>query len=237
MFSKSAFVFALALAFGIGNSQGQKVPADLQASDIEILRKAVRHQNEKMTFMLHKPRSFISQTSDKLRPSQRLAVQLLEMHNQDRTARHQYRGKTPPRLATVGLSLCSMVARSLVQTGGGCHLAYSSRRALLDLMPRQVHEKARLCWAPGRRLIWTVVVHSRRPPGEPSHWRKQSRSQRVRFSMRLIASACRTALCLTSFALACADTSSSSVIAFRAKNSALVLPAVFVTVSSSTVCC
>eukprot|EP00750_Incisomonas_marina_P011806 INCI16421.1.p1 GENE.INCI16421.1~~INCI16421.1.p1 ORF type:complete len:279 (+),score=47.30 INCI16421.1:243-1079(+) len=83
--------------FGETATLGQKVPADLQASDIEILRKAVRHQNEKMTFMLHKPRSFISQTSDKLRPSQRLAVQLLEMHNQDRTARHQYRGKTPPR--------------------------------------------------------------------------------------------------------------------------------------------
>ena len=77
---------------------GQKVPADLRASDIEIMRKAVHHQNQKMTFMLHKPRSFISQTSDKLRPSQRLAVQLMEMHNQDRSARQQYQGKTPPRL-------------------------------------------------------------------------------------------------------------------------------------------
>ena len=46
-----------------------------------------------MTFMLNKPRSFISQTSTKLRRGQRLAVQLLEPRNMDPKCR--YRGKAP----------------------------------------------------------------------------------------------------------------------------------------------
>ena len=84
---------------------GQKVSENIRKEDIEILPRAQRQQAAKVSFMLHKPRGFISQSSEALRRNQRLAIQLLTPRNRDRAC--DYKGRNPRslrKLAVAGTS-------------------------------------------------------------------------------------------------------------------------------------
>ncbi len=68
------------------------MPVDTPAAAIQLRPQALKHLNQKQSFMLHKPRTFVSHT-DNPRHNTRLAVQLLMPDNKHH--RCDYDGPTP----------------------------------------------------------------------------------------------------------------------------------------------